>query len=91
MKRLFFLLVCLACIGGIQAQTKTAPKTTTTAKKKPAAKPKKSTVKKVKTSSGGQEFDELICYEDGPCTFNILKGDTLVYEVNSAESSTTCM
>ena len=84
MKRLLILLVCLATIGGIQAQTKPAPKTTTTAKKKPAAKPKKSTVKKVKTTSGGQEFDELICYEDGPCTFNILKGDTLVYEVNAA-------
>jgi len=85
MKRLFFLIICLLTIGSLQAQTKPATtKTTSTAKKKPAAKTNKKTVKKVKTTSGGVEFDELICYEDGPCTFNILKGDTLVYEVSAA-------
>ena len=85
MKRLFFLLICLITIGSLQAQTKpAATKTTSTAKKKPAAKTNKKTVKKVKTTSGGVEFDELICYEDGPCTFNILKGDTLVYEVSAS-------
>jgi len=26
----------------------------------------------------------LICYEDGPCTFTIVRKDTLVYEVNAA-------
>jgi len=30
------------------------------------------------------EFEELICYEDGPCTFTIIRKDTLVYEVNAA-------
>lgn len=86
MKCLFYFLVCLFLTGSIQAQTKpaTTSKTSTAAKKKPAAKTNKKTVKKVKTTSGGVEFDELICYEDGPCTFNILKGDTLVYEVNAA-------
>lgn len=62
-----------------------------TAAKKPAAKTTtakgkgKKSVKKKKTSATG-EFDELICYEDGPCTFNIHKGDTLVYDVNMAGS-----
>jgi hypothetical protein len=35
-------------------------------------------------TSGETEFEELICYEDGPCTFTIVRKDTLVYEVNSA-------
>jgi hypothetical protein len=52
-------------------------------KAKPKAKtPKGKAASKVKTS-GDMEFEEIVCYEDGPCTFNILKGDTLVYEVNA--------
>jgi hypothetical protein len=35
-------------------------------------------------TSEEREFEEVICYENGPCTFNILKKDTLVYEVNTA-------
>ena len=82
MKLLFFLSVLLFTTGNIQAQGTPAK---TVAKKNVAkgkAKSKKS-AKKLKTT-GETEFEEVICYEDGPCTFNILKGDTLVYEVNAS-------
>jgi hypothetical protein len=69
----FSLLVLVA--GGISAQTKTAKATA----KKGATKSKR--VTKKSTSSVKTEFDELICYEDGPCTFSIHRGDTLVYDV----------
>jgi hypothetical protein len=83
MKLLLFIAAFLICSAGIQAQTKSikpAPKKTAPKGKSIAKK----NVKKIKTSSGNNEFEELICYEDGPCTFNILRGDTLVYEVNAA-------
>jgi hypothetical protein len=70
---LFFVLACCT-----QAQKKTVKK----APAKKSAKSKKSSSKK-KTTSGEGVLDELICYEGGPCTFNIYKGDTLVYAVNS--------
>ncbi len=94
------LFLCAAVISlGLLAQAKPLAKNTAkpvAAKPKaPAAKPKTST--KGKTSakskksnssklntSGDMEFEELICYEDGPCTFTIIRKDTLVYEVNSA-------
>lgn len=77
---LIALLFTLAC--GVQAQKKTVKK----APAKKAAKGKKSSSKK-KTSSGDPILDELICYEGGPCTFNIYKGDTLVYNVNASDKS----
>ena len=69
--------------GSLLAQT-TAP-ASKTAPKKTAAKGKKKSgsAKKLKTT-GEVEYEEVICYEDGPCTFSILKGDTLVYDVNAA-------
>jgi hypothetical protein len=60
--------------------TAAKPKTSTKGK---ASKSKKSNSSKLNTS-GDMEFEELICYEDGPCTFTIVKKDTLVYEVNAA-------
>ncbi len=59
------------------------------AQKKPAAKApvKGKTAVKKKTSTAKSEFPELICYEDGPCTFSFQKGDTLVYEMNNAGST----
>jgi hypothetical protein len=65
--------------AGIGGTAKKAPAPTTKAKPKGV---KGKSASKVKTS-GDMEFEEIVCYEDGPCTFNILKGDTLVYEVNA--------
>ena len=61
----------------------TAAKPKTSTKGKTATKSKKSNSSKLNTS-GDMEFEELICYEDGPCTFTIVRKDTLVYEVNAA-------
>ena len=82
MKTILITAVMLCAIIGVNAQQKTvkkAPAKTTTATKS-------STKKTVSTKkvTGKTEFDELICYEDGPCTFGIHKGDTLVYAVNAA-------
>ncbi|PWT97134.1 MAG: hypothetical protein C5B52_14335 [Bacteroidetes bacterium] len=83
---IFFLMVC----GSLNAQmkvTKPAAKkttTTSTASKSKSKSSSKKNAKKIKTSDGGTEFEEVVCYEDGPCTFNVLKGDTLVYEVNAS-------
>ena len=72
------VMLCIAI--GVHAQQKTvkkaAPKSTTSQSKT------KKTVS-TKKVTGKAEFDELVCYEDGPCTFSIHKGDTLVYEVNA--------
>ena len=57
--------------------------------KKSAIKGKK--VTKKNTSTVKTEFDELVCYEDGPCTFSIHKGDTLVYDVFVPGSQYTLM
>ena len=86
MKTLLVICTALLISSSLSAQTTKAPakKTASTAKGKTAAKGKKpSKGVKIKTSEGS-EFDEVICYENGPCTFNILKKDTLVYEVNAA-------
>ena len=58
--------------------------TTASASKSKSKSSRKKNAKKIKTSGGDTEFEEVICYEDGPCTFNVLKGDTLVYEVNAS-------
>lgn len=78
---LIALLFVLAC--STQAQKKTVKKAPA---KKSSAKGKKSSSKK-KTTSGEGVLDELICYEGGPCTFNIHKGDTLVYAVTNADKN----
>ena len=99
MKFLLSLCCTLMISVGLLAQAKPLaksaakpapkPKTTTTAKpktstkSKTAPKSKKSNSSKLNTS-GDMEFEELICYEDGPCTFTIVRKDTLVYEVNAA-------
>jgi hypothetical protein len=97
MKFLVSLLCSLMFSLGLWAQAKPISKTSPA--KPVAAKPKPATTAKGKTSSKGKkssssarklntsgdmEFEELICYEDGPCTFTIVRKDTLVYEVNAA-------
>ncbi|MEO6316361.1 MAG: hypothetical protein ABIU63_05030 [Chitinophagaceae bacterium] len=76
MKKILVFSVLLMMAGVVTAQKKTAKP----AVKKTAATKGKRVTKKA-TSSVKTEFDELICYEDGPCTFSIHKGDTLVYDV----------
>jgi hypothetical protein len=76
MKNLLILMVALLTVSCITAQTKTPAKPT--AKK---STPKGKKVVKKKTSGVKTEFDELVCYEDGPCTFSIHRGDTLIYDV----------
>ncbi len=76
MKNLLILLLMLFSVSYVSAQAKTPAKP---AAKKSATKSKK--VVKKKTSAVKTEFDELVCYEDGPCTFSIHKGDTLIYDV----------
>jgi hypothetical protein len=94
--RLILLFLCLSFYWGVSAQTKvtasagvsktSSSKTTTTKKTsaKTSTKGKKSSKSKKLKTAGEMEFEEVICYEDGPCTFTILKKDTLVYEVNAA-------
>lgn len=84
MKLIWLLVISLFTINSVSAQK--APAKPAAKKTGTKPKPKKSTKKK--TSATG-EFDELICYEDGPCTFNIHKGDTLVYDVNMAGRQST--
>ena len=76
MKKMIVFSMLLLAVGAISAQTKTAKPA---AKKTAATKGKR--VTKKSTSAVKTEFDELVCYEDGPCTFSIHKGDTLVYDV----------
>ena len=75
MKKILVFSMLFLVFGAVSAQTKTAKP----AAKKSATKSKR--VTKKSTSAVKTEFDELICYEDGPCTFSIHKGDTLVYDV----------
>jgi len=75
MKKIIIFSLLALVFGSIAAQTKTAK---TTAKK---AATKSKRVTKKATSAVKTEFDELVCYEDGPCTFSIHRGDTLVYDV----------
>jgi hypothetical protein len=79
MKKLGLILLLFVLANNVEAQKKTAKK----APAKKTAKGKKSSSKK-KTSGGDGVLDELICYEGGPCTFNIHRGDTLVYAVNNS-------
>ncbi len=76
MKKLVAFSVFLLAVTVLHAQTKPAAKP---AAKKAATKGKR--VTKKSTSAVKTEFDELVCYEDGPCTFSIHRGDTLVYDV----------
>jgi hypothetical protein len=78
MKILWYVTTMLLFAGTAVAQAK---KAAPTAKKSSTATKSKRSTKK---ATGKTEFDELICYEDGPCTFSIHKGDTLVYDVNAA-------
>jgi hypothetical protein len=87
------LLISVGLLAQAKPLTKTSspkpaapkPKTTSTAKPKTSSKGKKSSSSSRKLNTSGEmEFEELICYEDGPCTFTIVRKDTLVYEVNSA-------
>ncbi len=94
--RLLLLSLSLVLCTGLLAQTKvtaqagvkkTSTTKTSTAKKsstKTSSKGKKTAKSKKLKTTGEMEFEEVICYEDGPCTFTILKKDTLVYEVNAA-------
>ena len=83
MKLIALFTVLFFSISAIQAQ-KAKPKKPV---KKTASKTKSKTGSKIKTT-GDDEYDLFICYEGGgPCTFTILKGDTLVYDVNQAGKS----
>jgi hypothetical protein len=95
MKYLTFLCLSLVVSMSLLAQAKPVAKTAVkktaakpvakkTGPKKPVAKGKKSSKSNKLKTADDHEFEEVICYEDGPCTFNILKKDTLVYEVNTA-------
>jgi hypothetical protein len=86
MKYLWLLAMFVFTTAGAQAQTK---KTSKTATKKTGAKSK--TNKRLKTSSGGVALDELDCIENGPCSFRIRKGDTLVYDVSGAGQQYTLL
>lgn len=84
MKLLALLTLLITLTLNTQAQ-KAKPKPKGKAPVKKGAKGKTST--KVKTT-GDSEYDLFICYEGGgPCTFTILKGDTLVYDVNQSGKS----
>ncbi len=78
MKILWYLTAFLFLAGNVSAQAKKAAPAAQKSGTKSKAK------RSVKKATGKTEFDELICYEDGPCTFSIHKGDTLVYDVSAA-------
>ena len=96
MKFLVALFCSLMVSFGVFAQAKVAkttppkpvaakPKTAAPVKPKAKPKAKKSSSSSSKLNTSGEmEFEELICYEDGPCTFTIVRKDTLVYEVNAS-------
>lgn len=83
MKKVLVFSIFLLVLGGLSAQT------TKTPTKKAATKGKR--VTKKNTSTVKTEFDELVCYEDGPCTFSIHRGDTLVYDVYTPGSQYTLL
>lgn len=71
--------------GAVAQKAKPKPKGKAPVKKSSKVKSKAGT--KVKTT-GEDEYDLFICYEGGgPCTFTILKNDTLVYNVNQQGKS----
>src|SRR5450432_606440 len=82
MKKVLVFSIFLLTLGAVCAQTKPVAK-------KSATKGKR--VTKKSTSTLKTEFDELVCYQDGPCTFNIHKGDTLVYDVFTTGSQYTML
>src|SRR2546425_12112197 len=84
MKFLILLSILLIVSIGLFAQVK--PTSRPAVKKSTAKTSSKSNkiVKSKKKTTSATEFEEVICYQDGPCTFNIIKRDTLVYEVNDA-------
>ncbi|HMC86380.1 MAG TPA: hypothetical protein VKI61_12690 [Chitinophagaceae bacterium] len=82
MKKLLVFSIFLLTLGAVSAQTKPVAK-------KSATKGKR--VTKKSTSAVKTEFDELVCYQDGPCTFSIHKGDTLVYDVFTTGNQYTMM
>jgi hypothetical protein len=87
--KLFFLLAVffLTASNNLMAQKKAKAKTPVkkTASKSKTAKKKTGT--KIKTSTD-DELDIFMCFEGGgPCTFTILKGDTLIYTVNQNSTS----
>ena len=82
MKKLLVFSIFLLTLGTVSAQTKPVAK-------KSATKGKR--VTKKSTSAVKTEFDELVCYQDGPCTFSIHKGDTLVYDVFTTGNQYTMM
>jgi hypothetical protein len=89
MKSIFFFVCFVLGIygAGVQAQKKrTTTKRTTTSKKKSTkskGKTKSATGSKLQTDAGS-ELDLFTCYEGGgPCTFTVLKGDTVVYSVSA--------
>ncbi len=85
MKYLVLFLFLLLSNAAIQAQ-KAKPKGKAPVKKG-ASKTKGKKGTKIKTT-GDDEYDLFICYEGGgPCTFTILKGDTLVYDVKETGKS----
>jgi hypothetical protein len=84
MKLIVFALSMFLFSGIAQAQKGKAKKPVKKTASKSKGKPKKGT--KIKTN-GEDEFDLFLCYEGGACTFSILKGDTLVYEVNQSGKS----
>ena len=84
MKNSLLLGALLLCMGGVFAQAQPAKRTTAKRSTSSSAASKGKKTTKKTTNAGKTEFDELVCYEDGPCTFSIHKGDTLVYDVFTA-------
>lgn len=82
MKKLLIVLCLLSVAGFAQSQTKPGARKSATKSKR---------VTKKSTSGVKTEFDELVCYEDGPCTFSIHRGDTLVYDVYATGSQYTML
>jgi hypothetical protein len=82
MKKILVFSILLMMFGAVSAQKKPVAKKSATKSKR---------VTKKSTSAVKTEFDELVCYEDGPCTFSIHKGDTLVYDVFAPGSQYTLL
>jgi hypothetical protein len=83
MKYLWLFTILTFTTATAQAQAKR----TTTKRAAVASKSKSKVNKRLKTSSGGTILDELECIENGPCSFKIRKGDSLVYEVSGGGQS----
>jgi hypothetical protein len=75
MKYLWLFSVLFFATLQVQAQAKKSTK---------GSAKKSKTNKRLRTSTGNVILDELDCIENGPCSFKIRKGDTLVYDVTEA-------